>query len=699
MKLKLPSLLLYPLPLLSGLTASHGADNTWTNGDGDSLWNDSSANWESPATWTNGDDAIFGSTGAGAITVGGGISAGSLTFNASGYNIGGSPLTLTGSGQVTAAASTDNTISSVLAGSAGLTKAGAGWLRLSGANTYSGTTTVTGGALFASNASGPSLPGNVTLGNSSGNVFLIPTASNQFANGSVLNFNNGLGTGRDAKFQLRGTNQTIYGLNSASTNNLSIIQNDESGTPGYSSGGGTSTLTIDSNTNDTFYGLIRNQSGTLNLVKTGSGTLTLINNTPGDSGFGSMTVTQGAVHFGNGEASAGGDGNVRRKAHGNGVLDVATGASVRFYYDRRGDTLGGGITGGGDIEFRANSSSTNTGSNDYIISTSNDGFTGNITVTDARLRTQNTASPFGDQSQVTITTSGNGQVMYHANPGGTYQYQLSIGGLGYYESNGTRLGALRLEHGSVQAGAVTLTGHAGIGSQDNGTTPGGTISGVISDGGNGHGITKLGAHPITLTAVNTYSGATVVQTGTLALSGSGSIAASTTIEVQAGAFLNVAAVSGGWTLGTNQTLTGSGTVIGDFTALGIVATGTSAGTLNVDGTITLTSGSLWEVELGGTASGEYDQLLATGGLDAGGVIALSLIDGFTPTFGDSFQIAGFDSFTDSGYSFDISGAALGAGLEWDFSSFASNGTISVIPESSTALLAGLGAFVLLRRRR
>ncbi len=683
---------------LAGLTASHG-QNTWTNSDGDFLWNATSANWAGPVTWTNGDDAVFDAAGAGLIQVEAGTTAGSLTFNASGYDIGGDSLILTGSGLVTSGAGTDNTISSALGGSAGLNKAGTGWLRLTGGNTYTGTTTVAGGALFASNASGPSLPGNVTLGNGSGNVFLIPTADNQFANGSVLNFNNGLGSDRNAKFQLRGTSQTIHGLNSASTNNISIIQNDEGGTPGNAGDPGTATLTIDSNTNDTFYGLIRSQQGTLNLIKAGSGTLTLVNNTPGDSGFGAMTVTQGAVHFGNGEASAAGDGNVRRKAHGNGLLEVAAGASVLFHYDRRGDTLGGGIAGGGDIEFRANSSASNTGSNDYILSTSNDSFTGNITVTDARLRTQNTASPFGDQSQATITTSGNGQVMYHADPGGTYQYQLFIGGLGYYESNGTRLGALRLEHGSVQAGSVTLTGDAGIGSQDG--TLGGTISGVIGDNGDGYGIIKLGVNTITLTAANTYSGDTVVQTGTLALSGDGSIANSSTIDVRSGAFLNVASVTDGWTLATDQTLIGNGTVTGDIAVEGIIAPGNSAGTLTIDGALVLAASSVWQVEIGGISPSEYDRLIVNGDLTAGGEISLSLVNGFAPSYGDSFQIldTDFDQFVDGGYTFNSTGAGLSGDLEWDFSDFANTGYITVIPEPSSVFLAGLGALGLLRRRR
>src|SRR5690606_35383938 len=139
--------------LLAGASVATAADNLWTNGAADFVWDGSSANWTSPTSWVNGDDAVFGASGIGTISLGAGVSANSLTFNSAGYSLGGTGLTLTGA-SVTAAA--DATISAPLGGSAGLTKAGGAILTLSGENTYSGTTLIQNGTLNAANASGAS---------------------------------------------------------------------------------------------------------------------------------------------------------------------------------------------------------------------------------------------------------------------------------------------------------------------------------------------------------------------------------------------------------------------------------------------------------------------------------------------------------------------------------------------------------------
>jgi hypothetical protein len=68
--------------------------------------------------------------------------------------------------------------------------------------------------------------------------------------------------------------------------------------------------------------------------------------------------------------------------------------------------------------------------------------------------------------------------------------------------------------------------------------------------------------------------------------------------------------------------------------------------------------------------------------------------------GDSFQIATFGSFSDSGFTFNFDSAALDPGLTWDTSQFANTGTIAVIPEPSHALLMLVGlAGAACRRRR
>ena len=93
-------------------------------------------------SWSAGYDAAFEGT-AGTVTIPSLFdpTANSLAFNVSGYTVTGDSLTLA-SGSVSVVAGGTATINSVIAGSAGLTKTGAGTLVLSGANTYSGQTTV-----------------------------------------------------------------------------------------------------------------------------------------------------------------------------------------------------------------------------------------------------------------------------------------------------------------------------------------------------------------------------------------------------------------------------------------------------------------------------------------------------------------------------------------------------------------------------
>jgi hypothetical protein len=60
-------------------------------------------------------------------------------------------------------------------------------------------------------------------------------------------------------------------------------------------------------------------------------------------------------------------------------------------------------------------------------------------------------------------------------------------------------------------------------------------------------------------------------------------------------------------------------------------------------------------------------------------------------------LSGWSSITGSFSS--ITGTDLGGGLSWDRSLLGSTGDLKVIPESSTALLSGLGLLLVLRRRR
>ena len=125
-----------------------------------------------------------------------------------------------------------------------------------------------------------------------------------------------------------------------------------------------------------------------------------------------------------------------------------------------------------------------------------------------------------------------------------------------------------------------------------------------SGGGNGS-LAKTGAGTLELDAANTYSGATVITAGTLALGASGSIT-SPTISIASGAALDGSAVPGGYALANNQTLTGSGSVVGSLTdaSASIIAPGTlgTAGTLTITTNFTLTGNGSLAIDLAATTT-------------------------------------------------------------------------------------------------
>jgi autotransporter-associated beta strand protein len=118
-------------------------------------WNSSTLNWTpDPAgasatqPYNSTNAAHFsGTAGTVQIAPGGIVATGGVTFETEGYVITGGPLTI-GAGPVVANHATGvSTITSIIAGSNGLTKTGVGALRLEGANTFTGTITISGGSL------------------------------------------------------------------------------------------------------------------------------------------------------------------------------------------------------------------------------------------------------------------------------------------------------------------------------------------------------------------------------------------------------------------------------------------------------------------------------------------------------------------------------------------------------------------------
>ncbi len=138
------------------------------------------------------------------------------------------------------------------------------------------------------------------------------------------------------------------------------------------------------------------------------------------------------------------------------------------------------------------------------------------------------------------------------------------------------------------------------------------MSGVLT---NTQAFVKNGPGTMELTAVNTYSGNTTINEGTLALSAAASFDASPVVEVKAGAFIDVTEIGIPWPVPQRQTVKGEGTITGDVQLIGTVEPGAAAGSMTIDGALRLESFSqyVWEVADWGPAAVAgtgYDTLVA-----------------------------------------------------------------------------------------
>ena len=299
----------------------------------------------------------------------------------------------------------------------------------------------------------------------------------------------------------------------------------------------------------------------------------------------------------------------------------------------------------------------------------------------------------------------------------------TIAGLGDAGWGGMDAGARHVVNTSPTAVTLTLNTTA---DQSSGATIGGTdINGTT---GNNLALVKTGTAKQTLTGTNTYTGATTIHQGTLALGSSGSIANSTTLVVgdagSSGAVLDVS-LSGGFTVGSTQTLKGIGTVnVGTGNTLtinGTHAPGNSPGVQSVTGNLSYGTGSIFEWDLASSATGtrgtQYDGVNVTGNLGGSGAIFKVVLDSgsYAEDFWKSNQ--SWTGIFTANNTIDM--AAIFSSIQWyqgasnsttpdhitapGYFSFTNSGatlTWTAVPEPTSAL-AGLllGAGLLRRRRR
>ncbi len=97
----------------------------------------------------------------------------------------------------------------------------------------------------------------------------------------------------------------------------------------------------------------------------------------------------------------------------------------------------------------------------------------------------------------------------------------------------------------------------------------------------------------------------------------------------------------------SATVNGNGSLVGDVSlAGGTINPGLSAGRITVDGDLALETGTV-NVEVGGTGETAFDQLVVNGDAALGGTLNVTLIDGFIPAVGDTFDIIVADSIADA----------------------------------------------------
>ncbi|WP_395739818.1 beta strand repeat-containing protein [Prosthecobacter sp.] len=257
--------------------------------------------------------------------------------------------------------------------------------------------------------------------------------------------------------------------------------------------------------------------------------------------------------------------------------------------------------------------------------------------------------------------------------------------------------------------AGTITGDNGSaidlqGGNDALNITGGTITGNI-DGGTGTNTATISPG-----AGNTFSYAgsfsnfssVDISTGNVILSGSSTYSGNTTVSGTLSVTNTTGSATGSGSVMVNSggTLNGTGTVGSvSLASGGVLAPGVTVGTLNVNGTLDITSGSHFAFDLGSTS----DLLNISGALryTGGGSAIFDISDTGSMTYGGDYTLMNFGSSSGLTLS-NLSFGSTPAGFSGEFTIGANSLTLHVdaAPEPSRALLGMVGlAFVGLRRRR
>ena len=557
------------------------------------------------------------------------------------------------------------TISAVLAGAGALTKTGSGVVVLSGANTYSGGTTLTSGTL-------------------------------------VVGISSALGTG--ALSMAAGTTLSIAGGNFTLANNISIS--------------GDTTFTPAAGTTQTISGVISDGAspGVLDLQGPGTLVLTGANTYSGGtsveagtlqlSGAGTLGASTGTLSVSGGVLDLGG------MSQTTGVLTL-TGGTIQdgvltsSAFDVQAGTISAALAGAGGL--------TKTGSGVVVLSAANT-FTGGVSVEAGTLQLSGagsiaassgvTADGTFDISGTTVgasitTLSGSGSVMLGdqtltlTNASGTFSGVIADGGL----AGGTG-GSLTIAGGTeTLTGANTYTGvttvNAGAALQlgSGGTT--GSVAGAVVDNGT---LTFDRSNAYAVSGDISGSGALIqAGTGTTVLNGDDTLTGQTLVsagmlEVGDAAHPNAVLDSlvGGVTVGAAGALAGYGTILGAVTNTsgGVVAPGGGGiGTLTV-GAYSQGAGGALAVEVGPAGASELKSL---GSASLGGKLDLAFAPGtYAPHL---YPIVAGAPVSGTFSSVSVSGAP-GAGVAYGLAYGSNQVDLIVAPSAGAQIYGGVSTATL-----
>jgi len=443
-------------------------------------------------------------------------------------------LTLGGAGNIT--------VSGVITtGTGTVAKDGAGTLTYSGAtaNTYTGTTTVSGGTLVLGKTAGVNaLAGNLVIGDGTGTDTVRLDQSNQIVDTAALTLNTG------GVFNVNGLTETIAGLSSAAAGSQVQL--------------GAGTLTVANATANTYAGAITGSGG---LTKTGAGRLTLSGSNAGYSGTTTVNAGQVAVQA----ATALGTGAVNVTSGGN--VEIQNNITVANAFTLAGD---GGVAQDGAIE---NLSGNNT-------------LTGNITLgANARISsnsgtfTLNTGTLTGANRNLTVGGSGDTVMNRNINIGTGTLTKEGGGNLTLGVAN-SYTGGTTISGGKIIAGATGIFSDAAALTIDTGAVydmagNSETIGSLQSAAGVGGSITFDGATLTLAGGASSFGGDFGFSNGTIVINAGQSL---TLTDAFNAANINIILNGGSLFLGNGLTHT-FGTLLVNGATSSVIDFGTSGSTV------------------------------------------------------------------------------------------------------------------------